>query len=198
MSPYRYPARRYQRRHGPEGYENLPSFRPWLRDEFLFRCVYCLEREQWTNVVGAFHIEHFQPVTIAPDGKLSYDNLLYACRACNALKGDQQVPDPLIVLLSNAVVVQLDGRIEGLAKEARRLIDLMGLDDPVYRERRRLILRIAALAEQRDPVLYRMLLGFPRDLPNLGRLRPPSNRRPNGVRRSSFALRQREELPETY
>jgi hypothetical protein len=198
MTPYRYPAKRHRRRHGPEGYENLQSFRPWLRDEFQFTCVYCLQREQWTNVVGAFHIEHFQPVAIAPSSTLIYDNLLYACTACNALKGDQQVPDPLTVLLSDTVVVRPDGRIEGLTKPAGRLIELMGLDDPAYRERRRLILRIVVLAEQHDPVLYRMLLRFPSDLPNLARLRPPRNKRPDGIRRSHFALRQRGALPETY
>jgi hypothetical protein len=149
-------------------------------------------------MVGAFHIEHFQPVAIARDRRLSYDNLSYACGACNALKGAQQAADPLKALLSDTVIVRPDGRIEGLTKESRRLIDLIGLDDPAYRERRRLILRIASLAEQRDPVLYRMLLGFPRDLPNLGRLRPPNNYRPNGGRRSYFALRQRGELPDTY
>jgi hypothetical protein len=74
----------------------------------------------------------------------------------------------------------------------------IGLDDPAYRERRRLILRIASLADERDPVLYRMLLGFPSDLPNLGRLRPLSNNRPSGVRRNYFAMRQRGDLPDTY
>ena len=67
MTPYRYPEKRHRRRHGPEGYEDLQSFRPWLRDEFLFRCVYCLQREQWPNIVGAFHIEHFRAVAIAPE-----------------------------------------------------------------------------------------------------------------------------------
>ena len=58
---YRYPSRPHLRKHGPRGYRTAVDFRPWLRDEFLFRCVYCLERE--------------------------YDNLLYVCQACNLRKG---------------------------------------------------------------------------------------------------------------
>lgn len=198
MDAYRYPTKRHRRRHGPQGYDDVESFRPWLRDEFTFRCVYCLEREQWTNVVGTFHLEHFRAVAKYPAEELDYDNLLYACHSCNSLKSNRQVPDPLTVLLSNMVLVYSDGRIEGLTAEARDLIDGMGLDDPAYRERRQLMLRIVQVAEQTDQVLYRTLLGFPEDLPNLARLRPPENKRPNGVRNSYHALRQRGKLAVTY
>lgn len=46
-TPFIYPAVPHVRRHGPMGYADVTSFRPWLRDEFSFRCVYCLLREQW-------------------------------------------------------------------------------------------------------------------------------------------------------
>ncbi len=39
MSPFIYPARPHTRRHGPQGYAGYASYRPWLRDEFSFRCV---------------------------------------------------------------------------------------------------------------------------------------------------------------
>ena len=45
--PFSYPAAAHVRRHGPQGYADYPSYLPWLRDEFSFRCVYCLLREQW-------------------------------------------------------------------------------------------------------------------------------------------------------
>lgn len=47
-----YPELAHQRRHGPQGYAGYHSDRPWLRDEFEFRGVYCLIREQW----GAFPV----------------------------------------------------------------------------------------------------------------------------------------------
>jgi hypothetical protein len=113
-------------------------------------------------------------------------------------KSTRRVPDPLRVLLSDSVRVFADGRIEGLTRVARKLIEIMGLDDPAYRERRRLIHRIVTLAERRDVVLYRMLLGFPEHLPNLARLRPPQNSRPQGIKKSYYAQKIAGTLPSTY
>ena len=52
MSPFAYPALPHIRRHGPQGYNDTESFRPWLRAEFMFRCVFCLVRERWEKRVG--------------------------------------------------------------------------------------------------------------------------------------------------
>ena len=118
--------------------------------------------------------------------------------SCNAVKGDQQVPDPLKVLLADDVVVYEDGHIEGRSRDANRLIATMQLDRPAYIDRRRLIWRMLTTAQQYDLVLYRQLLGFPKDLPDLSRLRPPSNTKPKDVEHSFHAQRKREGLPLTY
>ena len=47
-----YPDQRNEQRHGPSGYASYEPCRPWLRDEFDFRCVYCLKRETWGQVTG--------------------------------------------------------------------------------------------------------------------------------------------------
>ena len=199
MDAYRYPSRRHRRKHGPRGYRNAIEFRPWLRDEFLFRCIYCLEREQWVNRIGHFHGDHFLPVADHPDLALEYDNLLYVCQACNFRKGKQDVPDPLRVLLSSAVTVRRDGSIQGRTKEARRLIEALRLDSPSYRRRRRLMIEILSMAARFNRALYRELMGFPEDLPNLEDHEPPGgNTRPAGVKNCCFALRQQGKLPETY
>ena len=52
---FNYPETPHTRRHGPQGYAGYDSFRPWLRDEFSFCCVYCLVREQWGRVSGEFN-----------------------------------------------------------------------------------------------------------------------------------------------
>jgi hypothetical protein len=59
-------------------------------------------------------------------------------------------------------------------------------------------MRIAALAEERDAELFGRLVGFPDDLPDLGRLRPPRNTRPAGVDESWFARRRRGNRPAKY
>jgi len=59
-------------------------------------------------------------------------------------------------------------------------------------------MRIVDLAEERDPDLYNRLVGFPDDLPDLSRLRPPRNSRKESLDQCWFARRQRGELPNVY
>ena len=58
-SPYTYSITAHVWRHGPYGYKGYESYRAWLSDEFSFRCVFCLRREQWGLVEGMWDIEHF-------------------------------------------------------------------------------------------------------------------------------------------
>ena len=78
-APFTYPPTAHVRRHGPGGYVDYASYRPWLRDEFAFRCVFCLRREQWGRALAEFEIDHLVPVSIRPDQGTDYDNLLLAC-----------------------------------------------------------------------------------------------------------------------
>jgi hypothetical protein len=98
-TPFTYPAAPHVRRHGPQGYADHASYRPWLRDEFTFRCVYCLLREQWGRVSATFDIDHFLPVAHHPELAATYDNLLYSCATCNVGKGAQRLPDPCRVFV---------------------------------------------------------------------------------------------------
>jgi hypothetical protein len=197
--PFEYPAAPHQRRHGPRGYREYSRFRPWLRDEFSYRCVYCLLREQWGRVRGTFTIDHFVAVALDPDLETDYDNLLYACSTCNLAKGAQILPDPLAVLTSAVVRVESDGTIHAPPNsEAARLIELLGLDSRESTEFRKLWIDIVALA-QAKPELYQQLMGYATDLPNLRKCRPPEgNSRPAGVEQSAFARKQRGQLPSSY
>src|SRR5207248_8800710 len=123
---------------------------------------------------GHFHGDHFRPVVDNPGLALEYDNLLYVCQACNFRKGQQAVPDPLRVLLSGAVNVRRDSSLRDRTKEAKRLIEALRLDSPSYRQRRRLMIEIVPMAERFNTALYRQLMGFPEDLPNLAALHPPA------------------------
>jgi hypothetical protein len=109
MAAFVYPAEPHVRRHGPQGYAGTESYRSWLRDEFSFRCVYCLFREQWWRLCGTFAIDHFQAVSLHPDMQYGYDDLLYACTSCNLTKRNRVVPDPLSVLLSSWITITEDG-----------------------------------------------------------------------------------------
>jgi HNH endonuclease len=195
--PFVYPPTAHVRRHGPKGYANYPSYRPWLRDEFTFRCVYCLLRERW--ILGGLHIDHFSPVARSPELATDYDNLLYCCSSCNAAKRDLKLPDATKALLEESMKVLEDGTIEASAPAAARIIKLLGLNTPKYREYRVMWIEIVALARRYQPVLYKQLLSFPDDLPDLSTLLPPDgNTRPEGVATSYFAQQKNSTLPETY
>lgn len=193
-----YPESRAERVHGPAGYSSYESFRPWLRDEFMFRCAYCLKRETWGQETGEFELDHFQPQSLAPDRRLDYFNLVYACRRCNSVKLDQSVDDPRAVFSSDSVVVRPDGVIASDQPQTKRLIQQLDLNSPKLKRWRVIWMEIVKLAKERNANLYNRLARFPEDLPNLGRLRPRSNSRPEGIKFCWFAKRQRGQLPETY
>ena len=111
MDPFAYPSLPHVRRHGPQGYAEAESYRPRLRDEFAFQCVFCLVRERWENPVGRFAVDHLRPQSRYPDVASQYDN--YVCTSCNAVKGDQEVADLTQTLLSTTVVVRDDGTLVG-------------------------------------------------------------------------------------
>lgn len=191
--PFLYPDRPHIRRHGPV-YTAYESYRPWLRDEFSFRCVYCLNREQWGIVRGTFDIDHFVPQKIAPGRGADYDNLVYSCASCNAAKRSLLLPDPTQLLVYPSVIVHPHGSMEGHSPEAKEIIGSLDLDGPTYREFRRLWIDIIALARNYDD-LYRELLGFPTTLPNLVAKRPRKNSRREGVGQSFHAQLKRGDPP---
>ena len=190
-----YPAERRERRHGPAGYTAYESYRPWLRDEFDFRCVYCLKRETWGQVTGEFELDHFEPQSANPQRRLDYLNLVYACRRCNAVKRDQTVDDPFVLLNSTTIAVLPDGLLHSSDVAALRLIRQLDLNSPRIKLWRLMWMRIVALAKERDTNLHNQLVGLPSDLPDLSRLRPPQNRRREGITQSWLAQRRRGELP---
>lgn len=196
---FAYPSIGHVRRHAPHGYADYSSYRPWLRDEFCFRCVYCLRREVWGRLLGAFHIDHFVPQSLDLTLACNYNNLLYLCESCNALKSDALLPDPTAVALADLVAVGEDGTIKALTQEGEVLIEQLRLDDKDATGWRHLILEtLKVLAKCRDTRVYKMWMGFPDDLPNLANLRPPENGLPDGVIDCWWAKRERGELPETY
>lgn len=96
-------------------------------------------------------------------------------------------------------VLHPDGKSEGLTRQARELLAKLGLNDTQEVESRLLWIGIVALAKRCDPVLFKRLMGYPDDLPNLAQLHPPEgNTRPNGVASCYFAQRRAGTLAETY
>ena len=157
-----------------------------------------LKREEWGLVRGVYNLDHFRPQARNPKAALDYGNLLYACISCNSAKRDLPVPNPCDCMLDGQVLVQDDGRIEAATPDAKKLILLLGLDDPEYREFRCLWIGIVDMAAKSKPRLFQRLMRYPNNLPDLSRLRPPGNSRPKGIQGSYRVRRDKGKLPSTY
>ncbi len=202
---FQYPSVPLRRRHGPRGYADYRAYKPWLRDQFTFRCAYCLWRERWeAEGRRAFSVEHIQPQSAAPESRLDYDNLLYACNICNATRQDAALPiDPLDDPPGRHLRVRSDGTVDATTERGSDLVELCRLNRPLLVAARRPVLAlIAVLQASNDPKAadaLRDLLSFPVDLPDLAAMRPPGgNLRQDRIADCFFELRRRGELPEAY
>jgi HNH endonuclease len=206
LAPFAYPDMPHVRHHGPRGYKDCVDYKPFLRDEFVFRCVYCLERELWyPDLDASFSVDHFSPKVLDPHRTNDYDNLVYACTRCNSFKQSRIIfLDPTAVSFADHLRVKTDGLVEGLSPQGCDLIDLLHLNDGPAIDVRRKMVSILRLMnnypEDRDVrEVFVATFAFPKDLPDLSRLRPPDgNTRLEGIANSHFQRRQKGTLPEVY
>ncbi len=201
MGPFEYPTGSHERRHGPSGYRQYESYRAWLRNEFSFRCVYCLQREQWCNLEGVFHIDHFLPQLTHPDAVVDYDNLVYSCARCNEAKKALEIPNICEISLADCLRIRPDGTLEAVDNDSigERLIKLLRLNSSSIVRYRQCILETVNFLEEHNRQLFVEWMRYPDDLPDLSTKKPPSgNNRPSGIGESFSAKRERGELDATY
>lgn len=192
---FAYPVEPHVRLHGPTGYKDYRRYLNWLRDEFGFRCVYCLTRETWIPFKKLWHVDHFIAKSLHPDGKLEYDNLVLACATCNHTKAANRVLDPCKVGYGTCVEVHDDGTIHPLNQDGVDLIEVMGLDGDDYNDFRHLIVGLLRDLSGKSESFLKWF-GHPRDLPDLSsEPLPLGNTRPEGVNDSYFERCKRGELP---
>jgi hypothetical protein len=205
--PFDYPDSAHARRHGPAGYEDSESFKDWLRDEFTFRCVYCLFRERWyPSGYRSFSVEHVIPRSEDRGGtsEKDYYNLVYACSRCNAFRVVEKILNPNHEGLHKHLEVDEDGSIRGLTPEGEKTIRILKLNDPVFRDHRRRAFVVLELKRENpdNPTvhdLFVQVFGYPDDLPDLRTLRPPKGNMKSGSEETCyFATKERGELGEVY
>ena len=199
MIGFEYPSSPHARKHGPAGYRDYASYRDWLRDEFTFRCVYCLHREQWDFSGASFHIDHFVPSSIEPGMKCEYGNLLYACEACNQAKGEiVGLPNPCEAAFADCLRILSDGKVEALSAAGEKLRQVLSLNSERRVVRRARFMRLLEELRSTGSGLFKEFMGFPHDLPDLRAKTPPENAKPEGAANCYYALRERGELNEDY
>ena len=200
-----YADQSFARKHSPDGYESYKSFKPWVRDEFWFRCIYCLSRETWyPNGHRAFSIDHVAPKSESPALELSYKNLVYSCLWCNSAKSDAGLRDPVNESLGIHLAILSSGMVEPRTEYGETIVHLLFLNEPERVEsRRRGLLLVELLIEHpEDENLqekYYSWFGFPSGMPDLETLRPPLGNLNEGSEfQSVFARNGRGELHLVY
>ena len=151
--PFNYFSGPHQRKHDPAGYKNYQDYKPWLRDEFTFRCVYCLERELWyPDRHASFSADHVEPQKDAPLRVREYTNLVYSCTRCNSFKLRVRLIDPTAVGFGKHLRVdERTGMIDAVkvdgkpSREGELIIRQLHLnEDPALSNRRFAIELLAA------------------------------------------------------
>ena len=195
----------HERRHEPRGYKPYDGYKPWLRDEYTFRCVYCLERELWyPDRAASFSVEHIIPQSEDATLISEYTNLVYACTRCNSARRDGPVLDPTKVAFGDHIIPGDDGILIGLTPDGQALIYLLKLNENPAIEVRRKYLAILSLREKYPTdlevaSLYLQEFGYPDDMPDLRTKRPPLGNNWSGSEESCyFARREKGSLPATY
>ncbi|HEY3862915.1 MAG TPA: HNH endonuclease signature motif containing protein [Verrucomicrobiae bacterium] len=196
--PFAYPSKPHVRQHGPQGYFQYRQYRNWLRDEFAFRCIYCLRRETWLTMSRDYQIDHFLPKSDHPNVERDYDNLVYACSECNGTKAAKYLPSPESVAYGDCMSVDGNGEIHALNERGKTIIEALRLDAGERTLLRRRIIETIAEARLGSKTL-KWCLGYPDDLPNLSaEKKPKDNNRRNGILKSHYERKSRHELPEYY
>lgn len=181
--PYEYPLTPLVRKHAPSYPTQWEPHRDWLRDDFDFRCVYCLQRERWVKRRAVFAIDHIVP-RVAGGAPYGYGNLAYACASCNSAKSDSAVPHPGQYACGKCVEVDDEGRIRAKNREGQLLIRALLLDDEENTETRRGWIRILNTLAKHDLGQFEQMMSFPDDLPDLQLKRSPKNAKPNSWKQS--------------
>lgn len=82
------------RTQNPPQYSHYKFYKPFLRKEFDYCCVYCNVREPEIGGSQSFHIDHYAPQSQFLEKEVDYSNLFYSCRVCNNRKRDFWPTEP--------------------------------------------------------------------------------------------------------
>lgn len=199
--PFRFAPEPHCRVHGPQGNRRYGAYKPWLRDEFEFRCVYCLTRELWSSAgQNSFSVDHLEPKSKQPKLTCQYDNLVYACIDCNRWKSAiTGLLDPCQNTLAEHLRLDRLGRFVGITSEGKRLVEYLRLNAESRLRERTKKLYFYQIQNRMPKEMLRLDFGYPPDLPDLSKLKPPKgNIRPEGLKKSHLARQRRRELPDYY
>jgi HNH endonuclease len=87
MIPFGYPDSTHIRTLSPGHFRSYRRYKPFLRVEFMRRCVYC-RMPDGPKGEDSFGVDHYRPVSRFRELRSEYTNLFYSCNPCNRRKGN--------------------------------------------------------------------------------------------------------------
>jgi hypothetical protein len=148
-NPGDFPSEPLRRSCRPPSVGDYDRYRSCLRKDFSFRCVYCQSHETEVGPgakYGGFEIEHFKPQEKFSALATRYDNLLWACRACNGAKWHKwpsaeeiargyEFVDPSRDVLGDHLELY-NQRVVPKTTAGAYMVDEIDLNSPIHRYRR--------------------------------------------------------------
>ena len=130
--------------------DQYEAYRALLRQDFEFRCAYCLRHEFFFGGGEAGEIDHFRPRHLFPNLENEYRNLYWSCRKCNAIKGGTwpseaqaerglRFLDPCAENSDDHWQTHPDGTVTALTTVGRYTVRHIRLDRPTLTQFRRFL-----------------------------------------------------------
>jgi hypothetical protein len=148
------------------------SFRAHVREDFEYRCAYCLLFELLAGGEENFELDHFRPTRLFPQEENSFYNIYYSCHPCNQIKRDAWPPKSLeaggigfVDLCKDDFAEHFstteEGQWHGITKSGQYTIDMLRLNRKHLVTLRRLLaqLRLAIHEKKMAANEIRNLLG---------------------------------------
>lgn len=153
VSPFRYPKSKHTRKLSPEPRSSYRKYKPFLREEFGNRCVYCTLSDILKGQ-ESFGVDHYRPKKKFPNLETEYSNLFYACNVCNSRKGDfwpsrEQlakryfVPNPCDHVMYDYLSAARPF-IKAKNSTGKFALDVLDLNDPVSVEYRQMVIDLCS------------------------------------------------------
>jgi hypothetical protein len=181
VRPYIYPDRVLIRKHAPQ-YEVYSSFRDWARDDFDFRCAYCLHRETFSYFKSCFDLDHQIPQTEDESLACNYENIVYSCHRCNSQKNKWLLTSPFDKSFGSMLSINEDGIVDFTDDEGYAIVEALGLNDPEFVMFRKKIISLAKVFFMLgDKDAESLWFGIPQNVPDLNTLRPKANPKEGGI-----------------